>query len=178
MDVNERKKEYFQELIQVYPFEERYRNILTQIQDILEALGVLDQVSINTDLLGQAILDYFEDIDRLKKYEDIERVNVDKIYAYETFWLLKRKPIQITSAEVRIEFLHINEKVFTFILIAKLLKEMQKGFDDTNPRMYPLIDLIYYNFKYRLYSQKTLELLISGFFCGCSFSNLEVDANA
>ena len=62
MDVNERKKEYFQELIQVYPFEERYRNILTQIQDILEALGVLDQVSINTDLLGQAILDYFVDI--------------------------------------------------------------------------------------------------------------------
>lgn len=178
MDVKEKKREYYQQLIEIYPFEERFRNILTQIQDVLEALGVLEQVTINTDLLGQSIIDYFDDIDRLKRYEDIDKVNVDKIYGYETYWLLKRKPIQIIEGEVSVEFLHINEKVFTFILIAKMLKEMQKGFDDTNPRMFSLIDLIYYNFKYRLHTQKTLELLISGFFCGCAFSNSEVDANA
>lgn len=176
--MNVKNKEYFQQLIQIYPFEERYTNVLTQIQDVLEALGILDQVSVDTDLLGQAIVDYFEDVDRLKKYEDIDRVNVDKIYAYETFWLLKRKPIQIIDSNIGVQHLHINEKVFAFIMIAKMLKEMQKEFDDTNPRMLSLIDLIYYNFKYRLYTQKTLELMISGFFCGCSFSKMEEKTNA
>lgn len=169
MVVAEEKKEYFKKLAQKYPIQERYKNLLTQIQDVLESLGIMNYIQINTGLLGQAVLDYFEDIDRVKEYEDIKKINVDKIYAYETFWLLKRKPIQIICEENTQQYLHINEKVFTFILIAKMLAEMKKGYDDQNDKIASFIELIYYNLKYRLFSQKTLELMISGFFCGCSF---------
>ena len=42
--------------------------------------------------LTHAVMDYYSDIQRLKEYQKIERVNEIKIMAYETFWLLKRKP--------------------------------------------------------------------------------------
>ena len=165
----EKEKEYFEYLSKKYPIKERYINILTQIQDILEALCIMDYVNINTDLLGLALLDYFEDVERLKEYEGIDRVNVDKIYSYETFWLLKRKPIQIANNQISEEYLHINEKVLTFILIAKMLGETGKGYDDINPKLRGFIDLIYYNLKYRLFTQQSLELMVSGFICGCNF---------
>ncbi len=174
----DKNQDYIIHLKDTYPFEQRYINILTQIQDILEALDIMDFVNINTDLLGQAILDYFEDIDRLKKYEDIKKVNVDKIYSYQTYWLIKRKPIQITDNDIAKEYLHINEKVFTCLLIIKMLTETHKGFDDVNPKMSSFIELIYYNFKYRTYTQKTLELMVSSFICGCSFKISEASVDA
>ncbi len=165
------EKKYFKRLKETYPFKERYQNLLAQIQDVLEALQIMDYVNINTDLLGQAVLDYFEDIDKLKVYEKIDRTNVDKIYSYETYWLLKRKPIQITDDNIDFKYIHINEKVCLFILMAKMLKEAGKDYNDSNSKMHPFIDLLFYNFKYRQFTQKSLELMVSAFICGCSFNN-------
>lgn len=165
----EERLEYINYLINTYPIEERYQNILTQMQDVLEALNLMKYIDINTSLLGQAIIDYFEDIDRLKKFEDIDKTNVDKIYAYETFWLLRRKPIQIVDNNIGMSFTHINEKVLTFILIAKMIGEVGKNSDDRNPKLEPFVELIYYNFKFRIFTQKSLEFAISAFFCGSSF---------
>lgn len=169
MGEKEKSQEFFEYLVKQYPVESRFKSILTQIQDILESLGIMDYVQINTDILGQAIVDYFEDVDRLKRYEDIERINVDKIYGYEVYWLIKRKPIQLVKADIPIEYLYINEKVCTIILVAKMLVEMKKGSDEPNPRISSFLSLIYYNFKYRLFTQKSLELMVEAFFCGCSF---------
>jgi hypothetical protein len=44
------------------------------------------------------VLGYFSDIMRLKDFHKIERVNDLKILAYETSWLLKRKPLQIKDS--------------------------------------------------------------------------------
>lgn len=71
----------------------------------------MDKVTINTDLLGQVVLNYFEDVDRLKKFEGIKRTNEDKIYGYETFWLLRDKPIQVIDSNMPNEYLYINETV-------------------------------------------------------------------
>lgn len=162
--------EYLKYIAGKYPVKKRYKNILTQIQDILEAMNILDDVMISKELLGQAILDYFEDIDRLKQYEGIKKINVDKIYSYETFWLLRRKPIHFTSESVDIKFLHINEKVFTAIIVAKMLKEMKINVSVKNAKILNFMELIYYNFKYRIITQKSLELMVASFFCGYSFT--------
>ncbi len=165
-------QDFIQYLLDTYPVKERYTNILTQMQDILEAMGIIDDVYINTTLLGKAILDYFEDVDRLKKYEGIEHTNVDKIYGYETFWLLRRSPIQLpTEKELDAKYIHINEKVFEAIMIAKMLKEKNIKIDNCGDNLLPFMELLYYNFKYRIYTQKSLELAIKGFFCGCDMSN-------
>lgn len=58
MDSKEKEMEHIRYLIENYNFEKRYENLLTQMQDVLEALGILDKVTINTELLGQAVLNY------------------------------------------------------------------------------------------------------------------------
>ena len=63
MDSKEKELEHIRYLLGKYDFEKRYKNLLIQIQDVLEALGILDKVEINCDLLGQAVLNYFEDVE-------------------------------------------------------------------------------------------------------------------
>lgn len=169
MDSREKELEHIHELNEKFKIKERYENTLTQIQDVLEALGLIDKVTVSTKLLGQAILDYFEDINRLKEFEGIEKANVDKIYGYQTFWLLRNKPIQIIDKDIEYKYLHINEKVFSMILISKMLAEAGVDYDDVNPRLLSFMKLVYYNFKYRIYTQQSLELIASAFFCGCAF---------
>lgn len=169
MDSKEKEREHICYLLKNYNFEKRYENLLTQMQDVLEALGILDKVNINTDLLGQAVLNYFEDVDRLKKFEGIERTNEDKIYGYETFWLLREKPIQVNDNDIPNEYLYINEKVFTCMLISKMLKEADIHPDSKNAHLMPFLKLLYYNFKFRIFTQQSLELMITAFFCACKF---------
>ena len=164
-----KEKEHICYLMENYDFESRYKNLLEQIQDILEAIGILDKVTINLDLLGQVVLNYFEDVERLKKCEGIDRTNEDKIYSYETFWLLRDKPIQFITNDIPYKYLYINEKVCTCILISKMLKEMGIDPDSKNQRLMPFLKLLYYNFRFRNFTQQSLELMITAFFCGCSF---------
>ncbi len=164
-------KDYYEHLMEKYDIEDRYINLLTQIQDVLEAMGLIDLVSINEMILGKAVLSYFEDIDRLKEYEGINRANVCKIYGYETYWILRFKPINfLPETDVSSKQLHINEKVMVTIIIAKMLEEMEISPDDSNDRLLEFMQLLFYNFKYRTFTQKSLELMINAFFCGCRFN--------
>lgn len=152
----------------MYPIETRFNNILEQMQEVLTKMGIIDKVSINTDLLGKAIVDYFEDIDRLKSFEGIPRINVDKIYSYGIFWILRRHPIQIIDKDLDERFWYINEKVCIAIMIPKMFAEMKIDLSAKNSRFKNLLELMYYNFKYRLYTQQSLEFMVEAFFCGYS----------
>ena len=58
------------------------------------AINKLEEIAyIHEMALTHAIMDYFSDIQRLKDCQKIKHVNEIKIKAYETFWLLKRKPL-------------------------------------------------------------------------------------
>lgn len=171
--MSEEEREYREYLMETYSFEDRFKSLLKQIQDLLAALGLLDQVRVDTRVLGQVLINYFEDIDRVKGFEKMKRVNVDKIYSYESFWLLRGKPIQIMVKDIDMRFLHINEKVVTALLFIKMMKEMEISYDTENPRLAAFMELVYYNFKYRTYTQQSLECMVSGFFCGCAFCGTE-----
>ena len=175
MAIDENKTDFFKYLVDTYPVKERFTSILTQIQDVLEAMNLMEFVNINTQLLGKAILDYFEDVDRLKKYENIDKINVEKIYAYEAFWLIRRHPIQIVDNELEEKYLLLNEKIFTFIMLTKMFRELQVSYDDKNPKLEKFIELLFYNFKYRVFTQKSLELMIAAFFCGANFQKTEMN---
>ena len=170
-ETREKDRAHFQELVNKYNFEERYEHLLSQIQDVLEALGVMDSVTINTGLLGLSLLNYFEDIERLKDFELIEKANTSKVYSYGTFWLLRNKPIQIIKENLPYKYLHINEKVFTALLISKLLAEAGIDPDTPNADILSFMELLFYNFKYRIFTQKSLELMASAFLCGCKFAS-------
>jgi hypothetical protein len=153
--------------------ESRYTSLGTQIYDILVGFGLEESMSkghidINWTLLGESVNDYFEDIKRTRQFHGINLANVNKIYGYGIYWLLRRKPIQIRDeGKVSKENLFINEKVCVALLLSKAMAEMNVCVKDQE-RVNKFSDMLYYNFKYRAHTPQTLELMIEALFCGCS----------
>jgi len=150
----------------------RFENTYLQILEVIDRFGLDpdDKFIVNESLLEEAILDYFTDIYRMKQFQQIEKANPQKIYAYSTYWFLRRKPVQIITS-VADEFLYINEKIAICMLLSKMLSGFNLKPKDESDSIKNLInefsDLLYYNLKFRAFSQQSLELMIEAFICGC-----------
>ena len=151
----------------------RFRSIMRRMQAILKSIGLAEIVRIDEDRLGRAIIDYFEDIDRLKDFEEIERVNVSKIYAYETYWLVRRKPIIVEdnveeNDSQNDRLVYINEIVCAMMLVMNMCTEVGKIPDPGNDQTKRFYELLYYNLRFRDFTAKSLELAIEAFMFGIS----------
>lgn len=151
-----------------YPIVSRYEHLYRELRAIVIAKEAEEYAYINKKLLGYAILSYFEDIERIKNFENIERVNVDKIYAYTVFWLLRYKPIQLKSNVDDVKYESLNEEACLILSVAKLLAEAGVSPDAPSGNLMAFCQLLLYSFKYRTFSQKNLELVMSSFLCGYS----------
>lgn len=150
-----------------YDIAGRYKKILDQLQNVIKQLGVTDIVRVNEDLLGKAIIDYFEDIDRLKDFEEIERICVSKIYAHEVYWIMRRKPIQSESiVEEDERWLYINEMACASLLVSKMFEEAGIEPKPGLLKTKEFFHLLFYNLKYRKYTQQSLELMTEAFLLG------------
>lgn len=155
---------------------ERIKERLTAIKDVyksfLDIQGLEDEKDfiLNERVLIHLILDYFTDITRLKDFHDIERVNKDKIIAYECSWMLKRKPIQVLKND-REELVYINEKFVLMIFINHLTNNQIDSLEK-NENLKPLCDTLLYYFKYRNCDAKILEMFIMMFKGGNSIDTI------
>lgn len=124
---------------------------------------------LNERILMHAILDYFTDITRLKKFHDIKLINEDKIISYESSWLIRRKPIQILSNKE--SHVYVNEKFVLAILVTHLTKgtittlENHKILDN-------FCDILLYYLKFRNCDPKILEIMICAFKAGNSLETI------
>ena len=160
-------EERFSELRRKYPVETRFTKLYRQIKSMVNESGFADYVKLDEDILGSAVIDYFEDVDRLKNFSGIPRISVSKIYSYQAFWLLKRKPIQVISDQIADDrCIYINEIIIAMILISDMFAEKGMEAESGNHKIWSFFDLLLYNFKYREYTQKSLELMIEAFFLG------------
>ena len=140
-----------------YDLEGRFASLLTEMQCLIVKCKAEQFVDVNAELLQKTVIDYFVDIDRLKHYENISRISVSKIYAYETYWILQRKPIQITRPDgIDESNLYINEKVCTAMIIPKMFAEAGRRPNDKNRKLQKFMNLIFYTFKYRDYTKKVI----------------------
>lgn len=146
----------------------RIEQIALEMKKFLENWNLEDLVYINEMLLTHAIMDYFSDIQRLKDYQKIEHINEVKIKAYETFWLLKRKPLQLKKELETDKWLYVNEKFLLSRLTSFMLQdninipmvhERKKAF--TN-----YLDTLYYYLKFRKTDAQALELMLLAFQAG------------
>jgi len=153
------------------------------IQLLLEKYGLEEYCTVEPELLWRAVLDYFEDIARLKTFHRHKHVQTDKIYAYETFWYLRNHPIQINGADMVSQcYVHINEYLFSYWLIKKMATELDSKFSsniqiDNFIEKFENHDLVigfreklYYTFRYRPYTQQSLLLMIEGFMTAAEFT--------
>lgn len=107
-------------------------------------------------------MDYFSDIQRLKEYQNIEHINDIKIKAYETFWLLKRKPLQAARQFDDDTWLYVNEKFLLVRLTSFMLQEKMNVplVQERKEAFTNYLDTLYYYLKFRKTDAQALELML------------------
>jgi len=175
------KDKHYQFLLNYFPgniMSMRFQALWNDTETVIKSYGLKDKLRIDEESFENIILDYFTDIARLKDFQDIKRTNADKIYGYELFWFLRRHPIQLL--EDMPQFYDINEKVALGVFLPRILAESglpyepKKQTAEFQKRIKKFIDLLFYNFKYRTYTQQSLELMIEAFLCGCDCTRVSV----
>lgn len=165
-------------LISALGGEDIVRSRIQQIsQEMIEFLKVnqLEDIAyIHEMALSHAIMDYFSDIQRLKDYQQIEHVNEIKIKAYETFWLLKRKPLQLSRQIDDDRFLYVNEKFLLTRLTSFMLGDNinMPIVGEKSVAFKNFLDTLYYYLKFRKCDAQSIELMLLAFKAGqIMFSN-------
>lgn len=156
------------ELVGQEVIESRIRQISQEMLDFLEMNDLNEIAYVHEMALTHAIMDYFSDIQRLKDYHQIEHVNEIKIKAYETFWLLKRKPLQLKVQIEDDKYLYVNEKFLLTRLTSFILgDDINKPIVGKNSIMFKnFLDTLYYYLKFRKCDAQSMELMLLAFKAG------------
>lgn len=155
-------------------FEKRFTALLNDILEFIDEAGLKGKVVVNELALGYMLVDYFEDIRRLKIFHNIEHINSIKIVSYTSYWFLRRKPIQLLVQEK--ELVYVNERfVLAYIMdflsgndqVPVLLRENEglKSFSES----------LFYFLKYRLREANSLEMILTAFFAGQIYQEKKID---
>lgn len=155
-------------------FEKRFSSLLIDMLEFIDKAGLKEKVFVNELALGYMLVDYFEDIRRLKIFHNIEHVNSIKIVAYISYWFLRRKPMQILDQEK--ELMYINER---FILA--YIMDFISGNEEipillrNNDGLKSFSESLFYFLKYRFHEANSLEMVLTAFFAGQIYQEKEID---
>ena len=155
-------REYLRENgIDITRIAKRYAHTFFKMNLFIEQFALKGKVIVNCRALIEAMHDYFIDTKRIKDFHGIEYTNAEKIYAYLTYWLLKRKPLQVIEEFSGCEF--INELFITLALSSSIasVKNIAKDKIGNDPVFRKFQDDLFYNLKYRPVSQQSFELMIT-----------------
>ena len=153
--------------------EARYHRLLVAAQEFIQGMGFNDHVVCNETSLMLAVLNYYTDIMRLKDFHKIDHTNDLKIVAYETSWLLRRKPLQIKDS-IDQKYAFCNEQfAFSQIMYQLNKNEAEKGIEALGHEDLKFFsNMLFYHLKYRSYDPQTLELMLVSFLAGRKYQCL------
>lgn len=144
--------------------QERFGVWYSEAKKFIEKKGLSDCAKINCKRLGYAVCDYFADMIRMKQFHGIDHANLNKVYAYSSYWFLRRQPIQLVSDVEKDTDLYINELFIVNNLIAKVKWHCSHKEIIQKQSLLELANLWLYNFKFRVYTAQSLEVAICSFF--------------
>jgi len=152
---------------------DRYRFLFEKMQTYISERKLSDYLWISEKILQQLIMDYFTDIFRLQNFHKIENPNKAKILAYQVYWILRRKPIQIKSPENELSsedsrIVFPNEGFVTTLVSTEflMLKEIIPLPESEEQAFFEFLDHLHYYFKYRNVDKQNLELIFYSFYVG------------
>ena len=151
----------------------RFEQILQEMKCFIHDIDA-DQIAVVNEVsLMHSILDYYSDISRLKSFHKIKNVNEMKIKAYETSWLIHRKPIQVIKPDLEDDkYVYINEKFILSRLTSYLLAEDINAplVDEKRKAFNNFLETLYYYLKFRQCDAQAVELMLLSFKAGRLFS--------
>ena len=144
----------------------RIAELLTEVSSFLSTIKVdSSKVKVNDLLLIYVVMDYFTDIMRLKEFHPVSLANKYKIIAYEIFWWLRRKPIQLLD-EGTPENAFINEKFAVSLVLGLFDSDLRIDCEDAQEYIDSFYDSLYYYFKYRHFTAQDIEMILLSFKAG------------
>ncbi len=147
-------------------FEKRFDVLFQEMNQFIKESQCENNAYVNEMILGYALLDYFEDVERLKSFHKVEHINSIRIVSYTAFWLLKRKPIQVSPNFNDKNLVYINER-FVLSYILSFLSQEGKDIDEQDKKgVESFTQSLLYFLKYRLTNVNSLEMIIMSFFGG------------
>ena len=155
-------------------FEQRFTSLSKDMLAFITEAGLDGKVCVNELSLGYMLVDYFEDIRRLKIFHGIQHVNSIKIVAYTSYWFLRRKPIQILEQEK--ELVYVNERfVLAYIMDFLSGNEEVPILLRKNDGLKSYSESLFYFLKYRFQEANSLEMILMSFFAGQIYQSKEKD---
>ncbi len=156
--------------------DERYKYLYKELEEFVQSFESTNQecdgcLSINKFALIHAVLDYYSDVARLKGFHVVDKANEYKILAYQSYWLLKRRPIQIIKDQSE-ELVFVNEKFVLTYILSFLCQDISPE-SSTTSYMNSFIDTLYYYLKYRVCTPQDIEMIVLAFTVGASLSKPE-----
>lgn len=169
----------YDDVLKIYGDEvkKRFADLLSSYTDFIIATELDGKVAVSKTSLMNAVLDYFSDIIRLKRFHQIENTNKYKIFAYEISWLLKRKILQILD-ENDDSLVFINEKFLLSYTLNFIENEFPFYYDSNSnksltDRFDGFVESYYYYLKYRNCDPKALEIIFMAIDAGYTIRQLE-----
>lgn len=160
--------------------EERFDSLYHSMKTFIDSNELQDKVTINKCLLSAAIVDYFNDIKRIKDFHDqIEQTNSEKVIAYTSYWLIHRCPLQVSAEDAMWDrrLATINER-FVLQYICNYLSVRERGshiFLRPNTGLKNFSSFLLYYLIYRMHNAQSLEMIISAFMAGQIYERTDTD---
>lgn len=146
--------------------EARIAELLSDVNKFLKTVPSYEsKVKVNELLLLHVVMDYFTDIMRLEEFHPVALANKYKIVAYELFWWLRRKPIQIVD-DGDTETAFVNEKFAVSFIIGLFDTDLRTDLKDAEKYVDSFYDSLYYYFKYRHFTAQDIEMVLLAFQAG------------
>ena len=155
----------------------RYCSLRDMMNDFIKELGLTGKVVVNNIVLGYALVDYFEDIMRLKDFHKVEHINNIKIVAYTSYWLLQAKPLQLLESDKGISYL--NEKfVLSYIITALESRDRGRILERNERGLSAFSESLLYFLKYRGINAQSIEMAIIAFCAGRVYQETDQDISS
>lgn len=163
-----RDYKYILEQVGEDKFKERLNEMIHSAETYIQEAGYRNHVVCNERIMLNVLLDYFADIFRLKEFHGIDHVRTEKIFAYTSAWIVKRKPLQFIHDTDDERDIFVNERFACFLLLNECLLCGEKKFvsPENQEKLDEYIDLLLYYLKYRECNPQVLELMIESFKMG------------
>lgn len=155
-------------------FKSRFTALLKDMNEFIDKAGLDEKVTVNEMVLGYMLVDYFEDILRLKNFHGIDHINSVKIVAYTSYWFLRRKPIQVLEQDKKL--IYINERfILAYIMDFISGNEKVSLLSRENKGLKSFSESLFYFLKYRFREANSLEMVLTAFFAGQIYQEKDKD---
>lgn len=147
---------------------DRYRFLYDKIKEYIRERNQEGKLIIQEGILQQMVMDYFADIYRLKEFHKIDKADIKKILAYEAYWILRRKPIQIAPGITDSRLVFANEGFVTVFLAHELLypEEAEPLSPEEEENFLEFLRHLNYHLKYRSIDKQSLEVVLYAYETG------------